>query len=199
MNEEARTPVKTPALPERAVTVYRKLPIVVEGVDCSGKTTFCKWLAYELIDRKVNVEFYHHGPLRTSVYEEYVKPLTETSIYPTVLLADRWHLGEMVYGPLYRGKSEMSDVELDEIEGLLNIRDAKKILLDIPTGEVLRRMKARGEDFLKEEDLGKAIATYELLAGKHGYEVFRNPCYGDAVKIAKEAADECARHSVRVR
>lgn len=199
MKGKARPSVKTTALPEKAKLVYRKVPIVVEGVDCSGKTTFCKKLVDELIDLKVNVEFHHHGPLRASVHEEYVEPLLATRFYPTVVVADRWHLGEAIYGPLYRGKSEMSDEDLEMIEKLLVSLGAKKILLDPPAEEVLRRMKERGEEFLKVEDVNKVRREYRSLARKYEYDNIRYAFDHDAKRIAKEAADECARHTLRVR
>ena len=199
MNEKARTPVKTPALPVKAMTVYRKVPVIVEGVDCSGKTTFCKWIVEQLINWKVNVEFSHHGPLRASVRREYYDPLNDLCLYPTVLVGDRWHLGEMVYGPLYRGSSEMDDEELSEIEKLLNKLGAKKILLDPPEEIVKERMLKRGEDFLQQEDLHKARLAYQVLAKKKGYDVIRYPRYEDAARIAKEAADECGRHTLQIR
>lgn len=199
MNEKARPSVKTPALPKRAMTVYRKVPVIVEGVDCSGKTTLCKQIVDELVDLKVNVEFYHHGPLRASVEQEYYEPLLPTCLYPTVLVADRWHLGEMVYGPLYRGGSEMSEEELEAIESELSSLGAKKILLDPPQEEVIRRMKERGEDFLKQEDLSKARIEYQTLARRFGYDAMRYTFDHDAKRIAKEAADECARHTLQIR
>ena len=199
MEEKARTPDKTPALPMKARTVYRKIPVIVEGVDCSGKTTFCKWLIGELIDRKVNVEFVHHGPLRSTVRQEYREALIGFSYYPTVIVGDRWHLGEAIYGPLYRGVSQMSDEDLEDIESCLTSLGAKRILMDPPADEVLRRMENRGEDFLKKDDLRRAMQAYRVLAVEYGYEDIRHASYDDAVRIAKEAADECGRHTLRIR
>lgn len=198
MEEKARIPVKTPALPRKAKTVYRKVPIVVEGIDCSGKTTFCKAVVKELIDLNVNVEFHHHGPLRASVHEEYVEPLLATRFYPTVIVADRWHLGEAIYGPLYRGKSEMSEEDLETIEKLLSSLGAKKVLLDPPLDEIATRMKQRGEEFLKPQDVKRVKSEYEVLAHKYGYEQMRHVFDYDAKRIVKEAVDECSRHTLRI-
>ena len=199
MNKKARPSAKTPALPRKAKTVYRKVPVIVEGVDCSGKTTFCQWIIENLVEQKVNVEFAHHGPLRASVREEYYEPLLPSCLYPTVLIGDRWHLGEMVYGPIYRDGSEMTDDELSMIERELDSLGAKKILLDPPESIIEARMQSRGEDFLQVEDLHKACLDYRVLAKKHGYDIYRYPQLEDAVKIAKEAADECGKHTLRIR
>lgn len=199
MKKKARPSAKTPALPEKAMTVYRKVPVVVEGVDCSGKTTFCKWVVEHLIKLNVNVEFSHHGPLRASVHQEYYEPLVPTCLYPTVLVGDRWHLGEMVYGPLYRDGSEMSDEDLAAIESLLDSLGAKKILLDPPEYTIEMRMEERGEDFLKPEDVHKARLAYQTLAKKNNYDIIRYPSYEIALRIAEEAARECGRRTLRVR
>jgi GTPase SAR1 family protein len=68
--------------------------IVIEGPDCSGKTTLANQLCEML-----SFEYRHEGP-----------PLSE----PTII--DRFALGERVYGPILRGKDRLGE------EGLLKVQ-----------------------------------------------------------------------------
>jgi hypothetical protein len=83
-------------------------PIILEGVDCAGKTT----LAREL--EKCGYEYIHNGPPHSDDMAGcYLAQLVHASLHPTVF--DRFHLGEIVYGPLLRNQSLLSFEQLDTI------------------------------------------------------------------------------------
>jgi len=73
--------------------------VIIEGTDCTGKTT----LANELARRTgARTAVLHAGPPATNVaLREYVLPLAMADDGWTVI-CDRWHLGELVWAELYK-------------------------------------------------------------------------------------------------
>jgi hypothetical protein len=84
--------------------------IVIEGPDCSGKTTLANQLCEML-----SFEYRHEGPppADTNLKDYYCGELAMLS-EPTII--DRFALGERVYGPILRGKDRLGE------EGLLKVQ-----------------------------------------------------------------------------
>lgn len=81
-------------------------PILLEGPDCSGKTT----LAREL--EKCGYRYIHNGPpLAANMFEEYTGQLDNARHVLTVI--DRGHIGETIYGPILREKSLISHAQVE--------------------------------------------------------------------------------------
>jgi hypothetical protein len=84
-------------------------PIILEGSDCSGKTTLAKEL------EKCGYKIIHNGPPKENedpltVYEDQLDAAVKV---PTVF--DRLHIGEMIYGPILRGKSRITMDQFEEL------------------------------------------------------------------------------------
>lgn len=134
--------------------------IILEGIDGSGKST----LADEIIDMSpIPARYLHRGPLEGTVEEELIYPLQ--NIKPDELLVcDRWHVGEMIYGPIYRGKSQVQGVYHDIIENLLWDLNAVKVILSPDPGLIADRLDERGEDYLQPEHFDEIYQAYESYA-----------------------------------
>jgi thymidylate kinase len=113
--------------------------IVIEGPDASGKTTLAKAIA-EAIDAA-----YVHAsaPLRHPLVE-YTEPIE--TLRPEHIVLDRWHIGEMIYGPKYRGKAGLSRKQFDAVEEFLSERGALLVHCDDRFDELVSRMHGRGEE-----------------------------------------------------
>lgn len=128
--------------------------ITLEGVDGAGKSGLAFDIAAELKKRYPNdkVDYLHAGPLKTDAYEAYLEPLKDYKPNTGVhYVLDRWHVGERIYGPLYRGKSKVDDATWVWLE-------LKFAALGMTTWHVTQqlsvireRLAARGEDFLQDE------------------------------------------------
>ncbi|MGB2791309.1 MAG: hypothetical protein WBC29_02030 [Candidatus Moraniibacteriota bacterium] len=136
--------------------------IIVEGVDGSGKTTLVNELSQHAPD---NTIITHCGPLKKHPLHEYLRPLEQLGS-DDVFIADRWHVGEMVYGPLYRGVSRLTPEMMAYIEGFLASRAATRLAMTTPYAEVKRRLESRGEDFLQAQHLRLVCDFYEDYADR---------------------------------
>lgn len=135
--------------------------IIIEGIDGGGKSTLAQ-LIKEL--SPVPTTILHRGPMKGSVMDEYVTPLLEADP-DNLLIADRWHLSEVIYGLVYRGMSEVNATTLVAIEGLLTEKNATRVVVAPPIEEIRTRLKDRGEDFLQEEHIELVYTFYQTAIG----------------------------------
>lgn len=144
--------------------------IIIEGIDGSGKSTLANMIQ-EAASKKYKVIRTHRGPMKGSVVEEYVAPLLEIKD-DELLIADRWHIGEMIYGPIYRGISYVDSV-IEHIENILDDLGAVKLVMLTPREIVKERLGSRGEDYLQEEDFDQVFDFYESIAQELFWEEIR--------------------------
>lgn len=139
--------------------------IVVEGIDGSGKSTLIANLVHHMPD---NVGIMRRGPINRHPMEEYEYDLSGyAGLYDDThhLLLDRWHIGEMIYGPLYRGTSQLTPAMKLHVDLLLQKFGALKLLMDTPLDVVKQRLASRpgGEKFLKPEHMQLVYDAYHEL------------------------------------
>lgn len=120
--------------------------IIIMGSDGSGKTT----IATEL-SKKLGYKIHHFGPPKNyedgkKQYFEFIKNNNEN------VICDRFHEGEAVYAPLYRGY-DGSDY-FSELEKKLSEKfNVIVVLAYAPFVVIQERLEKRGEDFVKKDDL----------------------------------------------
>jgi hypothetical protein len=125
--------------------------ICLEGVDGTGKSTLAQSLLEEMTKRFPDDEFvYKHATqIKSDVFTEYTDPLKDyipgSGIH---YILDRWHIGEEIYGPLYRGKSAFDKVSLRWTELYLASIGMRTWLLTQENIELQKRLTQRGEDFI---------------------------------------------------
>ena len=152
--------------------------IVVEGVDGAGKST--------LIQKLTHTDVIHCGPIKKHPMQEYIEPLLKyDGSYDMV--CDRLHVGELVYGPIYRGESKLTEGGRRFIEMFLESRGALKLILDAPLDEIQRRLEHRGEDFLRPEDLERVWRFYRLYGSDNGWLVLDRPDPDVVYSLARAA------------
>lgn len=136
--------------------------VIVEGVDGAGKTTFLDQLQALAEQRDLRVHRLKRGapePGGPTALEEYHFCLDEPRLLAQVLsehdlvLCDRWHLGDLVYGGLYRGGSRLTPAQLLHTELLLTALGAVKLIITAELATVRRRLADRGEDYLRPGDV----------------------------------------------
>lgn len=145
--------------------------ICLEGVDLGGKST----LARQLVEHHGShrSEIIHQGVPRGNVdlVELYERPLLEKSLQERALdpdhlvVLDRWEVGELIYGPLWRGRSRLTMGQATHIDLLLRSLGAVRILAQPEDpAVVLERYDQRGDDLLAREHVIQVFEAYELHA-----------------------------------
>lgn len=144
--------------------------LVYEGVDGAGKTT-----ALDRLAERIGAETRHYGQPKAHPLEEYVLPLD--AYVPgggAHLFIDRLHLGELIYGPLYRGASVLGDIDGPGhryVDLYLASRGAVLVHVTAPLTVIRARLERRGEDFLQLVHLRDVRASYVAAAAASGRRV----------------------------
>lgn len=148
--------------------------IVIEGPDKTGKTTLAKAIA-----KKLGYEYVHFSAPKGSPADEYIDFLLKLK-KPTV--CDRFHLGELVYGPMFRGKAGITPLELVTIERLMRLKQT--ILIHAVTNMTLANQR-----LLVSKD-HEVVDTKQNLAAAEGFaEVFPHTNAGPVIEYDGSSLD----------
>jgi len=144
--------------------------IIVEGVDKAGKSTFIRMLHNDLVNKgiaaptirhfdKPNLSFSKNHQIDVQRFDYFWTVENSFSHYTElskqVLICDRFHLGEMVYPPLYRG------YHVDYQHRLENMMPKNTILVLLSAHHNLIKDRFEGEDYLKGNDIRKCIKLFD--------------------------------------
>lgn len=134
--------------------------IIVEGADGVGKTTLVEALQAQV----KNVEVLHRGPIKRPPLEEYEYDLDHYRPGSGLdIICDRWHWGEMIYGPLLRGESKLHEAQADHVDRYLTACGALIIYVTGRSDVVRKRMRARGDDLVRDDQVAYLLMQYELM------------------------------------
>lgn len=152
--------------------------IALEGPDGAGKSTLADAVIKTLKKRypKDDIEYLHFSQLKQDPLDEYAFPFEgyepDSGIH---FVCDRFHWGELIYGPLYRSQSALSKAAYRWVELYLAARGATTWHVTASLETVQERLQTRGEDYLAPEDVehvwGRftAVSTTALTMGGTAY------------------------------
>lgn len=157
--------------------------IIVEGVDGAGKSTLIQKLGYERRAFKslrggVGGETRRGWSSGQSALVEYVRKVADakyaesinpmgSDAYGTRIAFDRFHLSEIVYGPILRHQQEMSTSDLTMLNNYLHDCHVPVILCLPPFPVTLANVLQEGRDrptYQTEAFLLRAYKEFERLA-----------------------------------
>lgn len=171
--------------------------ITIEGPDCGGKSTLTRQLIEAARRRGWTGDRVHKGPpapdadafteYETALDVEPLRGLIDADHH--VVVMDRWHVGEAIYGPLWRGRSRLTTAGLAHVEGALDAVGAIRVMCLPPYHELQARFFTRGDDLTKLDELPIIHAAYQNHAGLFDYAVVtgsedRNRVVGGLLDLA---------------
>lgn len=130
--------------------MFKKKPnfIILIGSDGAGKSTIAQGLSEAL---SYPVE--HHGPVKS--YEEgKAEYFGDIERIDYSVIKDRFHEGEAIFAPIYRGYKADYFEELEH--KLMEKFNVLLVLVRPPYYIIEERLVERGEDFVKKEHWAKA-------------------------------------------
>lgn len=128
---------------------------ILEGVDKCGKTTLANKLRDEFGFKVIKCSQPEGDP-----YVEYLEKLS--NIKGDVVF-DRFCYGELVYGPVYRGKSALAPWQVRNIELKLLTLNPCVIYCHDEIRRIKARFKRENETFAKEEHIKEMLTRYEQV------------------------------------
>jgi thymidylate kinase len=164
--------------------------IVLEGTDGGGKTTLAAALkahwekfgpAASQFGPTAAAVVIHTGPPadpHLSPFEEYELPfqyggsfLSQVLRRDSLIILDRWHVGDIVYGPAYRGYSRLTPAGMLHCEMTVSSLGAAKVICSPPLEVVQKRVANDGDDYIRQDDLPRIHAAYLEHAKAYNYIV----------------------------
>lgn len=127
--------------------------IIVEGADCTGKSTLANALADKL--GRDNTKVFSKGPPQVkNPVVEYLWPLA--GYVPgndQHIICDRWHIGEEIYPKIFNRDSVLGSYGFSFINETILHLGALIIYLEPPISQVLKRFQERGDKLIKDIDM----------------------------------------------
>lgn len=143
--------------------------VILDGENKCGKSSLAKEL-----QKITGWEIIHFSQPKKEAYIEYVEFLLNRK-KPAIL--DRFYLGEKVYGPLWRGKSELEEWQTRMIEMLLMARYSFNVYCETNVETIVENFKKEKEQDAKVEQIPdvlqhfrKAVTLSELNWWEFDYQ-----------------------------
>lgn len=136
----------------------KKMIIIVEGVDASGKDTFIDNLVKLTGVKKVRGSSFEISEKGPDAIVEHCKKILNSE---EDLIVNRFFYSNGVYGPLYDYPT-ISVEQFMELHELVNER-AILYYIDADTDKIVERINSRGDDMISASEIAEIKANYELM------------------------------------
>ena len=140
--------------------MQKNIIIIVEGGNQCGKTTLIDNIIKEYSE--LNFQYVKcNQPKNGDAYKEYCDILNNIIANPNNYIIDRFHLGSEVYGPLYRGRPDMTKEDFNKIETKIIIMENQYNIIPI--------IALADEEFVKEKhlELKEEYLKFEDIEREH--------------------------------
>lgn len=139
--------------------------IVVEGPDGAGKTTLCELMLEHSGQLGVPAMIVHHGPSPVNPMTAYMREISDhertLERSPSLLIMDRFHYGDLVYGTSRRTSPRLKLADFSYLNQMLFRLGGRVVIMIPPVAETLRRLHEKEEE--PPVRLHSERAMFELL------------------------------------
>ena len=138
---------------------------ILVGPDATGKTTYAKKLSENTGFPIIKMDKPKTQEEKDNMFNDYLKMFVDHDNF----IMDRSFICEQVYGPLFRGKSYISDVQLALLDSILSWKGATIIHFTDDVDAIMERFNVTGEDFVTTREQVKHIVNeyFEVLKYIH--------------------------------
>jgi thymidylate kinase len=132
--------------------------IILEGENKTGKTT----LANYIIDN-YGFDYVKCSQPKGDPFEEYMEIIEEIKRTGKDTIIDRFHIGEFVWGPLYRGGSLLNIKHLDIIDKLLIENETYLFYCYDDIENIVERFDKEKEEFATKNKIKDVLSFYDSV------------------------------------
>lgn len=148
---------------------------VLEGPDLAGKST----IAQQIMNAGGRVQLLKQGPPpvhQRDIIAHYLKPIEGMIGHADIhTVMDRWHVGELIYGPILRDKSMLTVQQADYIDMVLQTFGARFYYVTARLSTLQRRYDKRGDGLIKRHHLEFIDDDYETWMNGRPHWVLHYP------------------------
>lgn len=137
------------------------MAIILEGVDCSGKTTFAQSLSEKTGFEIVKGSSFEISKLGADGMYQFMSDLLKRKD----IIIDRLYLSNIIYGEKY-GYPMMTEEQYASLSNMVDLFSLV-VYLHAPVGVIQYRMLKRGDDMIEIDDIEDILNRYnEALYGE---------------------------------
>lgn len=151
--------------------------IVLEGVDKAGKSTLASKL-----QEKSGWPIVHFGRPGPDPALEYISFLKQNQD----VICDRFFIGELVYGPLLRGKQSMSPLQITTIQRVCRTIGIVVVHVNPPYEIIEARMRRLGDKMVTNSQNRKAYTMFQAVMSQIKMPCFQWNGSGDIDEIVND-------------
>ena len=146
----------------------KPLVILVDGIDCSGKSTLVESLGKKFpgIVIKPNYRPKDKSDKEISKYKRHAYAVMEfinQNRKDLFIILDRFYSSELVYSKVKRKYDAFDDMSYTRIERSLASLPHLYIYCAPSKEVIIERLKTRGDDYINEKDVDKLYQRYEYF------------------------------------
>ena len=146
--------------------IQKPVTIIVEGVDCSGKSYLVQALSkkYPGLVIKLTCRPRYDDIRETNHYKQYVYSLLEylnCNHHDKTIILDRFFSSELAYSQVKRGYDAFEDKVYKRMSDVIEKIDPLFIYCDPGKEVIINRLRVRGDDYINEEDIDALRERYE--------------------------------------
>lgn len=164
--------------------------ILIEGPDCSGKSTALDRIKNTL---RWDAKSLHH--LEGDQFQRYIKEYCSSE----KIVFDRGHISELVYGKMWRGGNPFTEKEQTNLDFYLQRKGL--IIFALPSEEVLieRYRKRNFQQQIKENELAQARNLFLEYSKKIPHILYKSSSIQElnelVAEVLKRTHDQTLRNS----